>query len=87
MGEFCQLYGIKKTRTSHYHPQDNAQTERFNKTLCFLVKSMDVRDRKNWPQMLPHLVYVYNSTPLSVTAVTPYTLLSGRQPSPWIIWL
>ena len=81
VGEFCQLYGIKKTRTSPYHPQGNAQTERFNKTLCFLVKSMDVRDRKNWPQMLPHLVFVYNSTPRSVTGVTPYTLLFGRQPT------
>ena len=77
--EICQLYGIKKTRTSPYHPQGNAQTERFNKTLCFLVKSIDARDRRKWPEALPRLVYVYNSTPHSVTGVSPYALLFGRE--------
>ena len=79
--ELCQLYGIRKTRTSPYHPQGNAQTERFNKTLCSLIKSLDNKDRRKWPELLPHLIYIYNSTPHSVTGVAPYTLLFGREPT------
>ena len=79
--ELCHLYGIQKTRTSPYHPQGNAQTERFNKTICSLIKSLDNKDRKKWPDLLPYLVYMYNSTPHSVTGVAPYTLLFGREPT------
>ena len=78
--ELCKLYGVKKTRTSPYHPEGNGQTERFNKTLCSLIKSLDVSERKKWPELLPHIVFVYNSTPHSVTGVAPWTLLFGQQP-------
>ena len=79
--ELCDLYGIRKTKTTPYHPQGNGQTERFNKTLCGLIKSLELKDRKNWPKLLPHLIFVYNSTPHSITGYTPYTLMFGRDPS------
>ena len=78
--ELCRLYGIKKSRTSGYHPQGNGQTERFNKTLCGLIKSLDRKQRKNWPEMLSHLVFVYNTTPHRVTGLSPYLLMFGREP-------
>ena len=78
--ELCQLYGITKTRTTSYHPQGNGQTERFNRTLYGLIKSIDGRRRNQWPELLPHLVFMYNSTPHSVTGYTPYSLMFGREP-------
>lgn len=78
--ELCHLYGIKKTRTTPYHPQGNGQTERFNRTLCGLIKSLDGTSRHRWPELLPHLTYIYNCTPHSVTGFAPYTLMFGRQP-------
>lgn len=78
--EICDLYGIKKTRTSPYHAQGNGQTERFNKTLCGLIKSLDSHSRSKWPELLPYLVFMYNSTPHCVTGFTPYTLMFGREP-------
>lgn len=77
--ELCSLYGIKKTRTTPYHPQGNGQVERFNRTLCGLIKSIDTRRRHRWPEILPHLVYIYNTTPHSVTGYTPYALMFGRE--------
>ena len=80
ISELCTLYGIKRTRTTAYHPQGNAQTERFNRTLCGLIRSLDHKNRKRWPELLPHLVFLYNSTPHSVTGYAPYTLMFGRAP-------
>ena len=79
--ELCKLYNIQKTRTTPYHAQGNAQTERFNKTLCGLIKSLNQKNRKQWPDLLPHLVFIYNSTPHSITRFTPYFLMFGRQPT------
>ena len=78
--EICALYGIRKTRTSPYHPQGNGQTERFNATLCALVKSLGLAERRKWPDALPHLMLIYNTTPHSVTGISPYTLMFGRRP-------
>ena len=78
--ELCKLYGIKKTHTSPYHPEGNAQAERFNRTLFSLIKSVNPLTRHRWPEFLSHLVFVYNSTPHCTTGIAPYTLMFGREP-------
>ena len=78
--QLCSLYGIRKSKTSCYHAQGNGQTERFNRTLIGLIKSLESTHRKQWPDMLPHLVHIYNTTPHTVTGVSPYTLMFGREP-------
>ena len=78
--ELCALYGIKKSRTTPYHPEGNAQAERFNRTLFGLIKSFSESERRRWPDFLSHLTFVYNSTPHCTTGVAPYTLMFGREP-------
>ena len=78
--EVCALYGVQKTRTSPYHPQGNGQPERFNHTLCSLIKSLGMTERRKWPEALPHLLMIYNTTPHNVTGISPYTLMFGRKP-------
>ncbi len=80
MREFGALYGIKKSRTTPYHPEGNAQAERFNRTLFGLIKSFSESERRRWPDFLPHEVFVYNLTPHCTTGVAPFTLLFGREP-------
>ena len=78
--ELCAMYGVRKSRTTSYHPQGNGQTERFNHTLCSLIRSLAVTERRRWPEALPHLLMVYNATPHRVTDLSPYELMFGRQP-------
>ena len=78
--EVCKFYGIEKTRTTPYHPEGNGQTERFNRTLCSMIRSLDPDKRKRWPELIQQLVFLYNCTPHGTTGLSPYRLLYGREP-------
>ena len=67
----CSHYGIKKSRTTSYHPQGNGQCERFNKSLISLLKALPREEKHRWPQHLQEVTYFYNSTPHATTGLAP----------------
>lgn len=79
--ELCLLLGVKKSRTTPYYPSGNPVTERFNKTLCTLIRSLEPSTRLRWPTELQSLVYIYNTTPHATTGFSPYKMMFGREPS------
>ena len=67
--DLCKLYGVKKLRTSSYHPQTNGQVEHMNQTPIRLIGKLDEDKKACWLKHLLELLMAYNSMHLVVTGV------------------
>lgn len=78
--QLCDTYGIKKTRTTPYHPEGNGQCERFNRTLHDLLRTIPPDKKRRWPQYLSQVTYSYNTTAHHTTGLAPHYIMFGREP-------
>ena len=76
----CKLLNIKKSRTTPYHPQGDGMTERFNKTLISMLKTLEPSQKPRWKEHVASLVHAYNCTRHESTQYSPFFLMFGRQP-------
>uniref|UniRef100_A0AAY4AVH5 Gypsy retrotransposon integrase-like protein 1 n=1 Tax=Denticeps clupeoides TaxID=299321 RepID=A0AAY4AVH5_9TELE len=77
--ELTSMMGIKKSRTTPYHPQGDPQPERFNRTLLSMLGTLSADKKQKWSQHLGHVVHAYNSTRNDATGFSPYRLMFGRE--------
>ncbi len=80
MHELCELLDIHKVKSSPYHPICNGMSERFNRTIQTIITSYVNQNQTNWDQLLPSLVFAYNTVTHSTTKTTPFELTYGRKP-------
>ena len=80
VAHLCKLLGIKKSHTTPYHPQGDGMTERFNKTLISMLKTLDPIQKPCWKEHVTALIHAYSCTKHKSTQYSPFYLMFGRQP-------
>lgn len=75
-----KLCGMRQSRTTPYHPQENGQVERFNLTLLGMLRTLPASAKANWKSHLNKLVHAYNCTQNDSIGHSPFYLLFCRQP-------
>ena len=77
IAKLCVALGIKKKRTVPYNPRANGQEERSHRTFIDSLAATLSEFGGNWADRLPLAVRAYNTTPNSVTSVTPFEIIRG----------
>jgi hypothetical protein len=70
--------GIKRIKTTAWHPQSNGLVERFNRTLKTTLKIWANENQDDWDVLLCYAVFAYNTSYHSLVQETPYFLTHGR---------
>ena len=59
----------------------NGMYERFNRTLLYMLGTLEPKQNKNWKAYVGPLVHAYNCTQHDSTGFSPYYLLFSLNPS------
>ena len=79
IAEICNMLGIKKTRTTPYHPHGNGMVERFNRTLLDMLATTTRNHPDDWEHYVRKVCMAYNSSVHSSTGFSPFFLMFGRE--------
>ena len=79
ISHICQLLGIRKTRTTPYHPQSDGLVERLNRTLLHMLATSAKDHPSDWEKFLQPVCLAYNTSLHPTTGYTPFFLMFGRK--------
>ena len=75
----CATFGIRKLRTTAYHPSANGRVERSHRTLNSIIAKVISENQRNWHEVLSFAVAAYNASPSESTKYSPNFLMFGRE--------
>ena len=81
MHKVYAIMGVKKTRTTAYHPQGDGLVEQQNRTLQDIIVNFVSIHGNDWDQWLDQAVFAYNTSVHESTGISPYQLVFGRPTS------
>ena len=61
LSDLCRAFGVKKSRTTPYHPMGDGLVERMNRSLLTLLRSFVDRE-EDWEKHLQLLLFIYRTT-------------------------
>jgi len=83
-GEFweslCKLLGIKRKRSTAYHPQTDGQTERTNQMLEGYLRNFVNYDQDDWDQLLPLAEFADNNSTTNAHRMLTFFANYGYHP-------
>ncbi|CAG8748649.1 13784_t:CDS:1 [Cetraspora pellucida] len=71
--------GFHHHLSAPYHPQTNRLVERFNRTLCKMIKKFVLENYGEWDQIISSVIMAYRTYKHEATKYTPFYLLYGRE--------
>ena len=77
--QFCETVGIRRIRTSPYHPQTDGMVEQFNSTFKHLLRKHTQQPGIEWDKCLPFVLWAYWGTSPETTGFSPYQIMHGRE--------
>jgi RNase H-like domain found in reverse transcriptase/Reverse transcriptase (RNA-dependent DNA polymerase)/Integrase zinc binding domain/Chromo (CHRromatin Organisation MOdifier) domain len=78
--EFMHIWQVDKKMSTAFHPQTDGQTERMNRTLEEMLRSVINPTMDNWEELLPRVQYAYNDSVHTSTGKTPFMAAYGHEP-------
>ncbi|XP_018494512.1 uncharacterized protein LOC108864069 [Galendromus occidentalis] len=81
LGDFLQGKGVEHVLNSTQHPQGNGQTERMNRTVTALLRTLCRHpEKEDWGRHLQEVACHINRSPAKSTGKAPFEILHGYLP-------
>ena len=77
--KLSELLGIKKVKTTAYHPQCDGLVKRLAQTILTMLSKHVAVNQKDWDIWLPCVLLAYRSAKQSSTGLLPFKLMYGHE--------